>query len=404
MNNIVVVGLGYVGLPLAERADFVGFSVYGVDSDRQVINRLDATTTTFDSLSTSIQTSDDVDIFVVCVPTPITDEKQPDLSYINRALTSVGKVLQKGQLVIVESTVFPGYCENIGKSILEDSSGFTAGVDFYFAHCPERVNPGDSNWNVANIPRVIGGVNKKSTKAAIIFYSRITSGELHPVSNMAEAEASKMIENAFRDINIAFVNEMAQSFDGTDVNIHRVLEASASKPFGFMPFMPGMGVGGHCIPVDPYYLIASADKRNFTHSFLSLARNINDSMINYVYKKIVAQIKETGLTSPRIGIFGLTYKPNVSDIRESQSIRLMTLLKSKGLAVKSYDPIVESDVKLEDSLFEWANIVVVAVKHDLFVDFERKINLARNVSVVIDTAHMINPDSLKRASYRGIGL
>jgi nucleotide sugar dehydrogenase len=340
----------------------------------------------------------------LCANTTITDDKQPDLKYIDCALTNVGKVLQKGQLVIVESTVFPGYCENIGKSILENLSGLTAGVDFYFAHCPERINPGDSNWNITNIPRVIGGVNEKSTKAATAFYSRITLGELHPVLNMTEAEASKIIENAFRDINIAFVNEMAQSFDEIDVNIYRVLEASASKPFGFMPFIPGMGVGGHCIPVDPYYLIASADKRNFTHSFLSLARDINDSMIDYVYKKIAVQIKETGLTNPRIGIFGLTYKPNVSDIRESQSVRLMKLLKSKGLAVKSYDPIVESDIELEDDLFEWANIVVVAVNHDLFVDFERKINLARNVSVVIDTAHMINPDSLKRASYRGIGL
>lgn len=404
MSDIVVVGLGYVGLPLAERANFVGYSVRGVDSDRQVIDRLSATTTMFASLSTNLHASSDVDVFVICVPTPITDDKQPDLKYIDCALTSVGKVLQKGQLVIVESTVFPGYCENIGKSILENLSGLTAGVDFYLAHCPERVNPGDSNWNITNIPRVIGGVNEKSTKAATAFYSRITLGKLHPVLNMTEAEASKMIENAFRDINIAFVNEMAQSFDEIDVNIYRVLEASASKPFGFMSFMPGMGVGGHCIPVDPYYLIASADKRNFTHSFLSLARDINDSMIDYVYKKIATQIKEIGLTNPRIGIFGLTYKPNVSDIRESQSVRLMKLLKSKGLAVKSYDPIVESDIELEDDLFEWANIVVVAVNHDLFVDFERKINLARNVSVVIDTAHMINPDRLKRASYRGIGL
>lgn len=403
MSNVVIVGLGYIGLPLAERVNIVGFSVQGIDSNKQVIDRLD-TTTVFTDLSTSLQTSDNVDIFVICVPTPITEDKQPDLKYIDRALTSVGKVLQKGQLVIIESTVFPGYCENIGKSILENSSGLTAGVDFYFAHCPERVNPGDANWNVANIPRVIGGFNEESTKAAMAFYSKITSGELHPVLNMAEAEASKMIENAFRDINIAFVNEMAQSFDGTNINIYRVLEASASKPFGFMPFTPGMGVGGHCIPVDPYYLIASASQRNFKHSFLSLARYINDSMVSYIYEKIVAQIKESRLNNPRIGIFGLTYKPNVSDVRGSQSIRLMKLLQSKGLAVKSYDPIVESDIELEDDLFEWANIVVVAVNHDLFVDFERKINLARNVSVVIDTAHMINPDSLKRASYRGIGL
>lgn len=404
MSSIVIVGLGYVGLPLAKRADLAGFSVHGVDTNKQVLDRLGATAGAFTSLSTNLQANEDTDIFVVCVPTPIADDKQPNLSYINSALESVGKVLQKGQLVVIESTVFPGYCESIGKPILEGVSGLTAGEDFYFAHCPERINPGDSIWNIANIPRVIGGVDSQSTKLAVAFYSKITSGDLRTVLNMSEAEASKMIENAFRDINIAFVNEMARSFDGTDVDIYRVLEASASKPFGFMSFTPGMGVGGHCIPVDSHYLIASANERNFTHSFLSLAREINDDMVNYIHDKIVAYIAKTELKNPRIGIFGLTYKPNVPDIRESQSIRLVKLLRSEGLEVKSYDPIVESDVESEDDLFKWADVVVIAVQHDSFVDFEQKINLAHNISMVVDPAHMIDSSSLKRADYGGVGL
>ncbi len=261
-----------------------------------------------------------------------------------------------------------------------------------------------SSWNVANIPRVIGGINETSVKLAVKFYAKITSGQLHLVSNMAEAEASKMIENSFRDINIAFVNELARSFDGTDVNIHHVLKACATKPFGYMTFTPGMGTGGHCIPVDPYYLIASAKSRNFTHSLLQLARETNDAMVNYVYEKINEQAEISGLPSLQIGIFGLTYKPNVSDVRESQSIRLVELLRSRGLSVKTHDPLVESDTKSENDLFEWANIIVLAVNHDTYLNFEDKINSSRNIAAVVDVANMIDAQKLQRAVYRGVGI
>jgi len=344
-----------------------------------------------------------IDIVVVCVPTPVDDDKLPNLTYINSALGSVGRSLMSKQLVIIESTVYPGYCEGTGKQLLESTSSLLAGRDFHLVHCPERINPGDKKWNVSNIPRVIGGIDDESVEVAKEFYSRITSGKLHTVSNMAEAEASKMVENAFRDINIAFVNELARSFDGTNVDIYSVLEASNTKPFGYMSFMPGLGVGGHCIPVDPYYLIESAKSRNFTHSFLQLAREINDGMVNYVASKITNFIEHSKLENPRIGLLGLTYKPNVADTRESQPLRLLEALRSKGLAVQGFDPFVKSDVLSEDAIFEWADIVVVAVNHSLFIDFESKINANSSIVAVIDAARMLDEKSLRSAVYVGIG-
>jgi len=230
--------LGYIGLPSSQRAANVGYSVVGIDKNMEVLARLRRDELFFKALSNSYAIVNNSDIILVCVPTPINADKTPNLTCINEALNDVGKNLQKGQLVSIESTIYPGYCETIGCEILETASGLRAGEDFYLVHCPERINPGDGNWSVANIPRVIGGLNAVSLDQGTQFYQLITEGGVHPVKNMAEAEAAKMVENAFRDINIAFVNELARSFDGTNVDIKNVIDASATKPFGYMPFYP----------------------------------------------------------------------------------------------------------------------------------------------------------------------
>ncbi len=280
----------------------------------------------------------------------------------------------------------------------------SADQDFFLAHCPERINPGDKKWNIANIPRVIGGTNELSVSRAKIFYSRVTNGHIQTVANMAEAVASKMIENAFRDVNIAFVNEMARSFDGTNINIYRVLDAAATKPFGYMEFLPGMGVGGHCIPIDPHYIISAAKERGFEHAFLQLARDINDGMVDYVIDKIIKFINKNHVTNPRIGVLGLTYKPNIADTRESQSLRLIEKLNRQGFETKAYDPFVKSDSSSEHEVIEWANIIITAVDHEAFVNLATLINEKQGVSVVIDTANMIRPKDLLYAKYEGIGI
>lgn len=403
MKNVGVIGLGYVGLPLSRRAHEVGFTVYGFDTDQTLLNKLQEEEY-FAGLSLQPSAKEMIDTFIVCVPTPIKGDKSPDLAYINSALKSVGSALTKGQLVIIESTVFPGYSDTIGRRILEKASGLSAGKDFFLVHCPERINPGDEEWSVANIPRVLGGINSLSAIHASTFYSKITSGQVHLVTNMAEAEASKMVENAFRDINIAFVNELARSFDGTDVNIHKVLDAAATKPFGYMRFSPGMGVGGHCIPVDPHYIISAARQRGFEHSFLQLARSINDGMIDYIIDKVIRLIDENRITTPRIGILGLTYKANIPDTRESQSLRLIQHLRSRGFLVKEYDPYVETPVSSKEELLDWANVIITAVPHKAFGKLSADINKKQNIRIVIDTTNTIQAEDLQYAKYGGVGV
>ncbi len=403
MNKVCVVGLGYVGLPLARRSAEVGYKVVGIDKDKGVLARLSEAELFFSELTESYMSASDSDIILVCVPTPIHTNKTPNLVYINSALTDVGAHLKTGQLVSIESTVYPGYCETIGREILESGSGLKAGEDFYLVHCPERINPGDKHWTVTNIPRVIGGINKVSLDEGLRFYKTITEGDIYSVENMAEAEASKMVENAFRDINIAFVNELAKSFDGTSVDIMNVINASSTKPFGYMPFYPGLGVGGHCIPVDPEYLISAAKDRGFDHEILKAARRINDGMVQYIVDKLDRfALSHDGLR-PKILILGRAYKPNIGDTRESQAIRLSEHLMSSGYVVKTYDPYVSSTDENITSLLSAAEVVIVATAHDSFGNLVEQLNSHPNVELLIDTSNTINPQDLKHAQYNGIG-
>lgn len=402
MKQVCVIGLGYVGLTLAQRASEIGYEVIGIDKSKEVLTRLRKNELFFLELGNSSVLVNASDIILICVPTPINSDKTPDLSLINMALTELGKHLKQGQLVSIESTVYPGYCETIGRKILESISGLKAGEDFYLVHCPERVNPGDEYWGVSNIPRVIGGSDSQSLKKGVQFYETITQGTVHPVNNMAEAEASKMIENAFRDINIAFVNELAKSFDNTNIDIMNVINASATKPFGYMPFYPGLGVGGHCIPVDPEYLINAAKGRSFDHEILKLARCTNDGMVEYVADKLEKLCASLHISSPNIVILGLAYKPNVGDMRESQAVRLKNLLISKGYIVRAYDPHLSPIGENTDLLLDDAEVVILATAHDDFKGLVDQLNDRPKIKLIIDTTNKIDPKFLDFAQYSGV--
>lgn len=403
MKQVCVIGLGYVGLPLAQRASETGYKVVGIDKNKAVLNRLSKDDLFFLELSNSSVLVKDSDIILICVPTPINSDKTPNLSYINGALKDLGKHLKQGQLVSIESTVYPGYCETIGREILESASGLRAGEGFYLVHCPERVNPGDEKWNVSNIPRVIGGNDMLSLEKGVQFYKTITKGSIHSVNNMAEAEASKMVENAFRDINIAFVNELAKSFDDTNIDIMNVINASATKPFGYMPFYPGLGVGGHCIPVDPEYLISAAKGRGFDHEILKVARHINDGMIYYIADKLDKLCSSHYISSPNILILGLAYKPNVGDMRESQAVRLKELLISRGYPVKAYDPHVSPANENTASLLNDTEVVILATAHDSFNGLVDQLNNHPEIKLIIDTTNKLDSTLLEFAQYSGVG-
>jgi len=284
MVNVSIVGLGYVGLPLACLCAEKNIEVSGIDIDKNKIslikrgispiddldlkeavkkfkNKIKVTESYYESIKNS-------SIIIVCVPTPVDDDHLPNLNPLKNACEEISKSLQKDSLVIIESTIFPGTIEEVIWPILKKSN-----IRFYLSHCPERIDPGNKNYTIKNLPRVVGGIDKDSTTKTIEFYRNIIDADLLELSNVKAAEATKIMENTFRDINIAFVNEMAQSFDKAGIDILEVLKGAATKPFAFMPHYPSVGVGGHCIPVDPYYLIEKAKQIGFSHKFLSLARD-----------------------------------------------------------------------------------------------------------------------------------
>src|SRR3989338_4273896 len=260
------------------------------------------------------------EVVIVCVPTPVDEKHLPDLNPLIGSCESVAKGLQPNTLVVIESTIFPGTVEEIVMPILKK-----ANVNFYLAYCPERIDPGNKKFTIKNIPRVVGGIDKESTKKAAEFYRKIIDANILELSSVKAAEATKIMENTFRDINIAFVNEMAKSFDKAGIDITEVLKGASTKPFGFMAHYPGVGVGGHCIAVDPYYLIAKAKQIGFNHEFLILARKINESMPSYTVSLLESELKKMDkrLSGAKVGILGLAYKADVDDVRESPALEVI---------------------------------------------------------------------------------
>ena len=422
-EKVVVVGLGYVGLPLALLAAEKGYEVMGIDLDtkkNELINeRKSALTDTFINErlgKVALQATDDTspikdaDIIIICVPTPVHNDYQPDLSPLKSACTTIAKNMKTGSSVIIESTINPGVSEEIVLPLLEKESGLKAGKDFHLSHCPERINPGDEKWTVQNIPRVIGSYTQEGLEETSKFYETIIDAGIKPMGSLKEAEAVKIVENSFRDVNIAFVNELAMSFSKLDINVVNVINGAATKPFAFMAHYPGMGVGGHCIPVDPYYLIEYAKQNGFEHEFLQLARNINKGMPDFTVEQLVDGLNEVGmaLSKARVAVLGLSYKPNVGDGRESPSYRLMDILKEKGAEVTVYDPyfLDQSNTESLDKAIKDVDAVVIATAHSVFREIDAAKLKGGDVKVVIDGRNCLDKDLFKNSDviYRGIGI
>ncbi len=423
MENVAVVGMGYVGLPLALLAERKGYKVVGIDIDEEKIAALTARMPPFYELSLEEHlqnaqhitfTSDfgavaDCPIVVICVPTPVHNNHMPNLEPVIGATRAVAPHLKPGHLVILESTVNPGVSETIVLPILEEVSGLKAGEGFYLAHCPERINPGDPQWNVENINRVVGSLDPAGLTKAVAFYESILTGSVMRMGSLKEAEAVKIVENSFRDINIAFVNELARSFTTLDIDVVRVIDGAATKPFAFMAHYPGCGVGGHCIPVDPYYLIEYAKEHGFNHDFLSLARRINNDMPAFTVAQLQDALndEQVALRGTQVAVLGVSYKANIDDCRESPSFDIIRLLKEKGAVVRVYDPYVprESNVSNVDEALAEATAVVVATAHDAFKGFTPDYLRTKGVRVVVDGRNCLDPDVMRRNGirYKGVG-
>ncbi len=406
-QTICVVGLGYVGLPLAIRCQERGYETYGFDLDKIKIALIKKKKNSIKATSDEkiIKKSD---VILICVPTPVDKNYYPDLRPVISATEIIARNLKKGALVVLESTVNPGVSEEIVKPIFK-KAGFKAGRDYHLAHCPERINPGDPKWNVANIPRVVGALNKFGLALALKFYKSILDASIRPMKSIREAEAVKIMENSFRDINIAFVNELAKSFSRLKIDVKDVILGAATKPFAFMAHFPSCGVGGHCIPVDPYYLIERAKKTGFDHKFLRVAREINNSMPTYTVELLREALNEIRLpmNGTRIGILGVTYKADVDDVRESPSIKIMELVKKYKARMLVYDPHIpeKSNVKNLVELLKKSKALILVTDHKEFIKIKPETLKKYGVKIIIDGKNCLDKNALKKLGiiYKGIG-
>jgi nucleotide sugar dehydrogenase len=420
-QSVCVIGLGYVGLPLAVQAALRGYEVYGLDNDKEKIKKINSGKSPIQEefldinlpkvkihVTTDAKIIKKCDISIVCVPTPVDEKKLPDLSPIRNAVESIIKNFKKGQLVIIESTINPGVCEEVIEPMFREA-GKIVNKDYYLAHCPERINPGDLKWNVTNINRVVGASDKKSLQWVADFYENIVDGQIMQMNSIREAEAVKIVENSFRDINIAFVNELAKSFDKLGIDVVEVIKGAATKPFSFMPHWPSCGVGGHCIPVDPYYLIERAKLSGFDHEFMKIARKVNLSMPEYTIELLQDALNEIKmpLNGTTIGILGLSYKANVSDLRESPVKELIKLLKKNKANVLVFDPFVleESTAKSLAELFKKSDAILLATDHNEFKKIDTQLFKKYGIKVVIDGKNCLEKNALKKLGiiYKGIG-
>ncbi|GIW43894.1 MAG: UDP-N-acetyl-D-glucosamine 6-dehydrogenase [Candidatus Binatia bacterium] len=411
-----IIGLGYVGLPLAATFAEAGVAVVGFDIDRSKIEELRAGRSYIRHIASErlgqivtqqgprpergkfYPTADfallrHCDAILICVPTPLSPNRDPDLSYVERTGETIAEYLRPGQLVVLESTTYPGTTDEVLKEILE-RSGLRVGVDVHLAFSPEREDPNNPHFTTRTIPKLVGGVTESCTRVAVALYSAVLE-KVVPVSSARVAEAAKLLENIYRCVNIALVNELKVLFDRMGIDIWEVIDAAATKPFGFTPFYPGPGLGGHCIPIDPFYLSWKAREYELTTRFIELAGEINHSMPGYVVGKIADALNERrkSLKGARVLVLGVAYKKDLDDTRESPALRLIDLLLRKGAKVSYHDPYVPhlkrsrnydfnmSSVALTRDELERADAVVVATDHSVF-DYDFIVGASQ---LVIDT-------------------
>jgi UDP-N-acetyl-D-glucosamine dehydrogenase len=410
--TIGIVGMGYVGMPLALAAWTAGFHILGYDSDNAKVEAINAGRSYIKHISSAEVAAavrdkrlratskfaelGEANAVIICVPTPLTAHREPDLSYVADTARAMAPHLRKGQLIVLESTTWPGTTVEVVKPILEQS-GLKSGEDFYLAFSPEREDPGNPNFSTKSIPKIVGGDDPVALRLASSMYGAIVAGVI-PVPSTQVAEAVKLTENIFRAVNIALVNELKMVYGAMGIDVWEVIEAAKSKPFGYMPFYPGPGLGGHCIPIDPFYLTWKAREFDISTRFIELAGEINTSMPRYVVDK-VAQALNThfgrGLRGARILIVGVAYKKNVEDIRESPAFKLMELIEASGATTEFYDPHVDEiprtrghpelagrrSIKWSEPALRDYDLVLIATDHD-GVDYAA---LANNAKLIVDT-------------------
>jgi len=404
--TVGIVGLGYVGLPLALAFSEAGFKVLGFDIQQKRVNLVNQgrsyiTDVSSDRLSairvkklleatTDQSKLGEVDVICICVPTPLTKTKDPDLSYVIRESEKISQHLQPGQLVVLESTTYPGTTKEVILPILERSR-LKGGSDFYLAYSPERVDPGNEKYGIGNTPKLVGGIDSQSAKLAELLYRQIAEAVVS-VSCPEVAEMTKVFENVFRSVNIALVNELAQLCEKMGIGVWEVIDAASTKPFGYMPFYPGPGIGGHCIPLDPYYLANKAREYDFHTRFIELAAEINEQMPHHITSRIIESLNAQGrsLNGAKVLMLGVAYKKDAQDLRESPSLKLIQLLQEKGAKVSYNDPYISkiqlsegtlTSVEPTEESLSSADCVVIATDHSCY-DLEQ---IATRAKLVFDT-------------------
>ncbi|MCD6449825.1 MAG: nucleotide sugar dehydrogenase [Thermotogaceae bacterium] len=394
--KVGVIGFGYVCLPLAVEKAKAGYTVLGFDIQPKKVEMVNSginyigdvvdeelkdlvkngklsATTDFDRLA-------ECDVVAICVPTPIDEHKVPDLSYVESTAKEIAKRLHKNMLVVLESTTYPGTTEEVVLPLLEET-GLKVGKDFYLAFSPERVDPGNRRYKTKNTPKVVGGVTEECTKHAKALYENVLDAPVFVVSSPRAAEMTKILENTFRIVNIALINEMAIVASRMGINIWEVVEAAATKPFGFMPFYPGPGVGGHCIPIDPFYLTYKAREYDWHTRLIEMAGEINDFMPEYVVQRLqdILNERKKAMNGAKILVIGVTYKGDVADLRESPALKVIENLEKKKAEVLYFDPLIESfthkgkeykRVNLTKELLENVDGVIITTAHKNGVDYE----------------------------------
>src|SRR5437763_6063722 len=430
--RVGVIGLGYVGLPLATEFAGKGLRATGFEVDATKVAKIksgesyigDVKSETIKqnvdtgrlSATTEFGELKDCDAIVICVPTPLRKTKEPDVSYILAAAEQIQKNVRRGQLIILESTTYPGTTDEVLLPMLEET-GLKLDEDFLLAFSPERVDPGNPKFQTHNIPKVVGGVTDDSTEVASFLYSQIVQ-DVHSVSSARVAEAAKLLENTFRAVNIGMANEMARLCYALNIDTWEVIRAAATKPFGFMPFYPGPGIGGHCIPLDPHYLSWKAREHGFDSRFISLAEEVNSRMPEHVVQLVSDGLNDEckSMKGSTVLLLGVAYKRDIDDVRESPALSIIDRLRAKGADVRYHDPFVAEvrfddahtqgsgdplqSVSLTDDELQRADCVVIVTDHSA-IDYRRVCGLTR---LIVDTRNALDSDTRKTSCARIIRL
>ena len=414
--KIGIVGLGYVGLPLAIHFAKRGFKVLGFDIKKARVDLINQGKSYIEdapeaevrkavklkrlSATWDYDRVQECDVVQICVPTPVNINKEPDVSYIVATSEEIQKRLRKEQLIILKSTSFPETTDKVILPILE-KSGLKVGKDFYLAFSPERIDPGNKEFTPENTPTVVGGVTRKCTKLAVLLYKSVLANVIE-VSSSRVAEMTKLLENTFRNVNIALVNELAQLCERMKIDIWEAIDAASTKPFGFMPFYPGPGVGGHCIPIDPYYLSWKAREYNFHTSFIELSAKVNEDMPYYVVNKVIEALSQMGICASRakVLVLGVAFKRNVADLRDSPALKVMEILRDKVSKLDYNDPYIKTininnhkytSIPLTSSILKAMDCVLITTDHSVY-DYKQ---IVKNARLVVDTRNVTKKCDLK---------